>query len=125
MYSIGIISELAAETKEGWFIGRFLKKDDPWFSKKFEVAFQVLKSDMKAEVISHAHQYIEEITLVLKGCLRVEVDGQKIELKAGEIILVKPRTSTKRIGADDATELLVFKTPSLSQDKYFTNGQAK
>ena len=56
MYSIGKISELAVEGKEGCFIGRFPGKGDPWFSRNFEVGRQLLNSDMKADSLPHAHK---------------------------------------------------------------------
>lgn len=125
MYSIGRISELAARDKQGYFIGKFLKPEDPWFSKRFESAYQLLNSDMEADLLPHAHQYVEEVTVVLKGCLRVEVEGQIKELKEGEVIFVRPRTPIKIIGADDGTILFIVKAPSLPQDKYVANGTSK
>lgn len=125
MYSIGRISELAAKDKNGYFIGRFLGKNHPWFSKRFEFAYQLLNSGTEADLLPHAHQYVEEVTVVLKGCLKVEVEGQIKELKEGEVIFVRPRSPTRRIGADDGTEFLVLKSPSLPWDKYIANGQAR
>lgn len=125
MYSIGKISELAAEGKEGCFMGRFLGEHDPWFSRNLEVAQQCLNSDTKADVFSYAYGRVEQVIVVLRGCLRMEAEGQKEEFKQGEIIFVKPKTPIKIIGADDDTELLVIKSPSLFGDKYFTNGTSK
>ncbi len=55
----------------------------------------------------HRHEKEDELFLVVKGSLRIELRDRTIELRAGELVVV-PRGVEHRPVADEEVEVLLF-----------------
>lgn len=62
---------------------------------------------LKGEFIWHHHENEDELFLVVKGKMRLELRDGDVEVKAGEFIVV-PRGVEHRPVADEETHVLLF-----------------
>ena len=58
--------------------------------------------------------------IVASGSYKVRVNGEDLELIKSDFIVVYPETHLKSISAEEGTELIVIKAPSLENDKFYT-----
>jgi mannose-6-phosphate isomerase-like protein (cupin superfamily) len=66
---------------------------------------------LKGEFVWHHHDNEDELFLVIKGKLKMEMRGQTIEINEGEFLVV-PRTVEHRPVAEEEVELLLFEPAS-------------
>jgi len=99
---------------KGWFIGNF----DPSIIKteEFEVAHHFHEAGYIDEKGSHYHKVATEVNYIIKG--DVIVDG--VKLTSGDFFVYEPYDNTDVQFISD-TDLIVIKTPSCINDKYFVN----
>jgi len=114
MYSRG--SVYVPTGKRGFLCGAFLPESNPFFTRKVEVAWMELDSKMSWE--EHTHEEADEITIVIKGSIEEEIDGDVLRLESGDFVLVKSGSVTHTKKAEDGTVLVVIKAPSIPIDKY-------
>lgn len=114
MYSIGTVDKPMGE--RGFLCGGFLPKEDPLYTEKVEVAWMKLDSKMRWK--KHYHEEVDEITIVIEGRLKEEVDGDILELKPGDFVLVKSGSITHTKEAEDGTVIISIKAPSNPSDKH-------
>ena len=62
---------------------------------------------VKGEFIWHNHDQEDELFMVLKGSLKMELPNEKIQLNEGEILIV-PKGINHRPIAEDEVHLLMF-----------------
>lgn len=107
-----------SETK-GYFIGRFLgQKGFPSLeTDEVEVAWKKLTITFD-EKVPHYHKGGIEINIVIAGSYLVWVAGEKIKLSKGDFLVIYPETQLKNLSAEEGTELIVIKAPSLPNDKF-------
>ena len=96
--------------KGGWFVGNF--SPSCYKLPECEVACKYYK---KGEVEErHLHKVATEITLILKGMVRMN----DVVCKTGDVIVLEPGESTDfKVLKDTIT--IVVKAPSVIGDKYF------
>lgn len=107
--------------ERGWLCGTWVGKDSPFYpdlyTKKLEVAYMKLNSDAVDKC--HYHKKADEFLLILKGSLKEEIEGELVELKKDEFVLIKAGSRTELKEVEDGTIELVIKAPSKGRsDKY-------
>ena len=83
--------------------------DEPW-SPKIVAALngqEVKLVKLRGEFVWHHHEREDELFLVLKGRLRMELRDRTLVLGPGELVVV-PRGVEHRPCADEEVELLLF-----------------
>jgi len=94
---------------KGWFVGNF--EPTAFHTNDCEVG---IKSYSKGDAdLAHHHKIATEITVIQSG--KVRMCGEVYE--AGDIIVIKPGTSTAFEALED-TVTVVVKLPGASNDKY-------
>ena len=101
-----------ADMYRGWFIGNFPKS--AYKTKEFEVAAKEEKAGERVE--RHLHKIATEITLVVKG--RIRMNGK--EFRTGDIIILEPGESSDYEALEE-TFTVIVKVPSALKDKYYTD----
>jgi len=105
-----------SKLKNGWFIGHFME-DGLRKTDKFEVKYWEFppgKADHEKKIQCCSY----EITFILKGRIDGEVAGGRIELKAGDYIIIKPKiTNGFPDNVFEYVEGLTVKVPSIPGDK--------
>ncbi len=66
---------------------------------------------LKGEFIKHHHENEDELFMVIKGKLKIEIDDDTVELNEGEIFIV-PRGVEHRPVADEEVQILLFEPAS-------------
>ena len=61
-------------------------------------------------VPTHSH-HNEQITYILEGVLRFEIDGRQIDVKAGEVLCIPPNMPHQATALEDTVDLDVFYPP--------------
>lgn len=72
---------------------------------------QVKLAKLKGDFIWHHHEAEDELFLVVKGTLRMELRDKVVELLPGEFIVI-PRGVEHRPCADEEVEVLLFEPAS-------------
>ena len=87
----------------------FLRFDDFWSPKIIgEVNdFHVKLVKVEGEFIWHQHESEDELFLVVKGQLTIQMRDEELVLEEGELVII-PRGVEHRPVADQETHLLVF-----------------
>ncbi len=113
----GNISDFS-ETK-GYFIGRFLgeKGFSDLETEEVEIAWKTLPTEFGVEK-EHLHKKGVEINIVISGKYKVLVNEVEVEISKGEFLVVYPETKLKNLSAEENTELIVVKSPSVEADKF-------
>ncbi len=99
------------EMTKGWFVGNF----SPSSLRTDNVEVAVKKYKKGDYEGSHFHKLATEITVILKG--KVEMNGN--EFSDGDIIKIKPGTTTDFKVLEDVTTVVV-KVPGATNDKYLS-----
>jgi mannose-6-phosphate isomerase-like protein (cupin superfamily) len=83
--------------------------DDLWSPRVVgELNGQAVKiAKVKGEFVWHNHEQEDELFYILKGCLKIEFEGQTVTLKEGEILIV-PQGVEHRPVAEEETWLMLF-----------------
>jgi quercetin dioxygenase-like cupin family protein len=58
----------------------------------------------------HSH-HNEQVTYILEGALKFEIDGREIVVNAGEVLCIPPHMPHKAIALEDTVDLDVFTPP--------------
>jgi len=100
----------------GWFLGHFMK-DEIRRTNKIEFKYWEFKKGKNKETKDLVHE-TPEYSIILKGKIDGEIDGQKIELKTGDYIVVGARVIHRcPINIYEDVEAFTFKAPSDPDDK--------
>ena len=105
-----------AEERQGWFIGHFMEQGSRK-TGKVEIKhwkFKPGRANHKKKIQNRSI----EITIILRGKIDGEVAGEKIKLKAGEYIVIPPKTVNNfPINVYEYAEGITIKAPSIPSDK--------
>jgi len=108
------IGKYKGDSKEnnGWFLGlsteKGLRKTD-----KVEFKYWEMKKGKNPENKALSHE-LPEYTIILKGKMDGEIEGQKIKLEAGDYIIVGAEIPHKYpINIYEDIEAFTFKAPSI------------
>ena len=64
---------------------------------------------VKGEFVKHHHEGNDELFMVLKGKIKLEIEGSTIELNQGEVFIV-PKDTEHKPYAEEETHLLLFES---------------
>lgn len=119
-YVKGNVSEFS-QTK-GYFVGRFLgEAGHPELeTEKVEIAWKELPTTFDEET-PHFHKGGVEVNIVISGSYTVQIEDETVTLIEGDFLVVYPEKKLKNISAEENTELIVVKAPSLPDDKFNAN----
>lgn len=63
-----------------------------------------------AKVPLHSH-HNEQITHVLEGVLRFQIDGRQIDVGAGEVLCIPPHMPHEAVALEDTIDIDIFNPP--------------
>lgn len=114
-YFLGNVADF--EKTSGWIIGQFMgEKGFPLLeTDEVEIAWKKLPTEFNEK--PHFHRKGVEINIVISGSYRLIIDGKEVGLAKGDFLVVYPETVLQNLSADEGTELIVVKAPSVSSDK--------
>lgn len=112
-FYIGKYKEDGKKTN-GWFLGHSIK-DEIRKTDKIEFKYWGFKKGKNKEIKVLTHE-LPEYSIILKGKIDGEIDGQKIELEAGDYIIVMAGVPHKYpINIYEDVEAFTFKAPSIPE----------
>jgi mannose-6-phosphate isomerase-like protein (cupin superfamily) len=93
---------------------KFKLFSDLWSPKKVGElnGQQVLLAKVKGEFVFHKHEFEDELFLVIKGVLKIELRDKTITLKEGEFYIVPKGVDHKPI-AKEEVHILLFEPLSI------------
>lgn len=103
----------------GYFLGQFMgSKGHPLLeTDEVEIAYKKLPANF-GDKKPHYHKKGVEINIVISGSYKVCIQGEEVELNKGDFLVVYPESELKNISAQEGTELIVVKSPSVPDDKF-------
>lgn len=110
---------LENQDKGGWFYGGFISKQKLEYDERVEVSVKILPKGwgLSNEHPLHYHKFAKELGLVMRGEVRVEINGQEITLKKGDYYVLAPGCREKYLEVMEELELVTLKIPSVANDK--------
>ncbi|RDI65013.1 cupin domain-containing protein [Nocardia pseudobrasiliensis] len=106
--------------RKGWFFGAFM--DEPLLeSDLVEVAWQRLPDVTPNPEQAHYHRQTVEINILLRGWLKLSIDGVEHTLRAGQFYVIWPESVVSDISTGPDAELIVVRAPSIPSDKISVN----
>jgi|GEM_PF-706622 len=102
---------------KGWFFGAFMA--EPLLrSDLVEVAWQELPNLTPAPAQAHFHKGAVEINILIRGWMKLTIDGEQYELRKKDFYIIWPGSIVADITTGEDTELICIKAPSLPNDKF-------
>ncbi|WP_040741939.1 cupin domain-containing protein [Nocardia tenerifensis] len=102
--------------RKGWFFGAFV--DEPLLNSDLvEVAWQQLPDVRPSRDQVHYHEKSVEINILIKGGMRITIDGAQHDLREGQFYVIWPQSVVSDISTGPDTELIVVRAPSIPSDK--------
>ncbi len=103
------------QERGGWIYGYFMPDS---LAKDSRLEIKIVKLDNKFTSKPHSNKTATKIDIVFGGSAVWEVDGEEIEMKAGDYLIIPPNvvTAVKKVISD---ELVVqrIRVPSSPNDK--------
>lgn len=103
--------EIAASLREFWSPRIIAEVDDSY----------IKVARVKGELTWHSHDDEDELFLVLKGQLRIEMEDHEVELSEGELYVVPKGVRHNPIAAEECHLLLVERKSTLHTGKKTTS----
>lgn len=102
----------------GWFIGQFMSKwgHPELETQEVEVGLKILRKGDKDKL--HYHKKGVEIAIVISGWFKASVNGEQVEAKERDFLIVYPQAQLELVDFIDGTEVIVVKAPSIPSDKF-------
>lgn len=97
------VKDAAAGLQETWSPRVIAEIDDVY----------VKVAKVHGQLTWHSHQNEDEFFLVLKGCLRIELDAGTVELREGESFVVPKGTRHNPVADDECHILLIERKSTL------------
>lgn len=120
-YYIGHYKKDAVEGgSKGWIVGSFMK-DRTRYSEEVEVKYWGYKAGMPSNHPKKVSDTIE-ITFIIKGKTRCQINRVEVSLSAGDYIVIKPGTENNTVAEIlEDTEGITIKAPSNPKAKHIIN----
>ena len=114
----GIVSDF--DETGGYFIGQFMgQRGKPVLeTEEVEVAWKKIPTEF-SDSKPHYHKRGVEINIVINGSITVLISEKEITIRKGEFLVVYPETELLDISAEEETEMIVVKSPSVPDDKFY------
>jgi quercetin dioxygenase-like cupin family protein len=87
---------------------------NPLLTRKFICGDRVMLSELflkKGCVVPAHHHENEQVTYILRGCLKFEVNGKEIILRAGDVLHIPSNVIHSGVALEDTLDLDVFSPP--------------
>lgn len=98
----------------GWFVGAFLKDEDPCNSDKIEILYKEHSAGDNAE--AHYHKEKIELLLFLKGKAKYKINGKEVILTEGSYLFVDVNNIIEGDFLKDSA-IFAIHSPSIPTDK--------
>ncbi len=97
---------------KGWFFGGFMEQE-LLRSNLVEVAWQNISGKKASPEDKHYHTSSIEINIVISGCVRALINKNQVTISRGEFYVIWPETIIEEVEADEGTEVIVVRAPSI------------
>ena len=91
------------------FLEKFSKFEDHWSPKVIaemnDYQFKLVK--IKGEFVTHHHEDTDEVFIVIEGSMKIHYEDRVIELKSGEMIVVKKGEKHRPYAEEECKIMLV------------------
>ena len=91
------------------FLEKFSKFEDHWSPKVIaemnDYQFKLVK--IKGEFVTHNHEDTDEVFIVIEGSMKIHYEGRVIELKSGEMVVVKKGEKHRPYAEEECKIMLV------------------
>lgn len=91
------------------FLEKFSKFEDHWSPKVIaemnDYQFKLVK--IKGEFITHNHEDTDEVFIVIEGLMKIHYEDRVIELKSGEMVVVKKGEKHRPYAEEECKIMLV------------------
>jgi quercetin dioxygenase-like cupin family protein len=87
---------------------------NPLIDRHFVVGEQVMLARIllkKGAVVPEHHHHNEQVTWVLEGALEFAIGGQKVVVRAGEVLCIPPHMPHAATALEDTVDIDVFTPP--------------
>ena len=103
------------QTRRGWIYGDFMPEG---LSKDARAEIKIVKLDKSFTAGPHYNKTGTKLDIIWSGHAIWEVEGQEVELKAGDYLIIPPKTTTavKKVLSDEVI-VQTLKFPSVHGDK--------
>lgn len=101
---------MADAIKTGWDEVKSEKLSET-ISRKFIHGEKVMVAEIKLKkgtVVPEHHHESEQVTWILDGELMFEINGKKINVKAGEVLVIPSNTPHKATAVEDTVDMDLF-----------------
>jgi len=100
---------------KGWFVGAFIKDDDPCKTEKLEVVYREHDQGDKTE--PHYHKKKIELLVMLEGKARYQVNGNEVILESGKYLFIDVNNVIESEFLEKS-KVFAIHAPSIPTDKY-------
>lgn len=104
---------------------------NPLFERQLVVGEKVMLSRIllhKGAVVPLHHHENEQVTYILEGALKFEIDGRDMVVKAGEVLCIPPNMPHQAEAIEDTLDLDIFYPPRADwlakTDQYLRGAEA-
>ena len=91
------------------FLEKFSKFEDHWSPKVIaemnDYQFKLVK--IKGEFVTHNHEDTDEVFIVIEGSMKIYYEDRVIELKSGEMVVVKKGEKHRPYAEEECKIMLV------------------
>jgi|TARA_B000000477_G_C6081540_1_gene223358 mannose-6-phosphate isomerase-like protein (cupin superfamily) len=91
------------------FLEKFSKFEDHWSPKVIaemnDYQFKLVK--IKGEFVTHNHEDTDEVFIVIEGLMKIHYEDRVIELKSGEMVVVKKGEKHRPYAEEECKIMLV------------------
>ena len=91
------------------FLEKFSKFEDHWSPKVIaemnDYQFKLVK--IKGEFVTHNHEDTDEVFIVIEGSMEIHYEDRVIELKSGEMVVVKKGEKHRPYAEEECKIMLV------------------
>lgn len=101
------------ETGKGWFFGNFAD-NELLKSDLVEIAYQDISDKQASPSDKHLHTSSVEINIVISGTVSADINGEHFEIHKGEFYVIWPETIIENVSANQNTQVIVIKAPSIN-----------
>lgn len=108
-----------------------LENLNPLLQRQFVVGEGVMLARvlLKKGCLVPMHSHVnEQVTYILEGALRFQIDGRQIDVRAGEVLCIPPSMPHEALALEDTVDLDVFYPPRADwiskNDAYLRGGKS-
>jgi len=98
-----------------WIFGHFFPKDSLLHSDKLEVKYHHIKPGYSTK--EHYHPNGKQIEIIVKGKIKISLDGKEQILKEGDFLVTKNNIKERVIKVFKPTVLIGLRMPSKPNNK--------